>query len=634
MFTNLQAQSSSLIYFKNYLDTNNGRGQLELLEDGEHKSYVMARHYLQNNADVGIWTENEITGISQGNAAVIFYDESFNYQSHIALPSSINGMSIGFEPIGLSDSLYYFKGITSSPINLNFTSNPPMQSSELYVYANNLIFSYDLNAHEISPIDHWGNVITTVPPPYWGYGEVINSFQNIDLPFSGALISNQRIVSTIPLFGNHENNWDMNYESLQGHKGYLWSNIDLATGTNEVIPVISSFGNVETRAMHYSPEQDKMYRIGMVRGHNTSISPEGSAWLTSPADSAYYTFLASESTEGNEQWSIPIYGFSNTNPDTLNPDGPDYFSFRSGTQSFAELNNNLYFSHSIQMSFSEGDTIFFKDVFGNTQEYNSMLTGYTCAFSSRSIYKITATGEPASKLSFDLELNSNHPNNFSGNNNAFKERIFRIGNKLAWVNVHQNTDGSPAVFKREMSNGDISLSDQIIPPGRSISISWLNEDLEFLEFWTIPFESSSAAPKIEFMGQYNGDTLLIQGNTHGLTSCNYDPSGLAPAIETPMNSTFIAFYSGLNSLGSMDFEHTSYKLKVYPNPSTGLVNVLAPFPLNRIVVSNLLGQVVMGQGAMQQLATTVNLEDLPAGMYLLSAEGTDQRITQRVMVQH
>ncbi len=99
-----------------------------------------------------------------------------------------------------------------------------------------------------------------------------------------------------------------------------------------------------------------------------------------------------------------------------------------------------------------------------------MLPGYTCAFSARCICKITAGVEPASKLSFDLKLNSSHSNNLAGNNNAFKEHIFRIGNQLAWVNVHQNTDGSPAVFKREMSNGDISLSDKILSPGRFISI--------------------------------------------------------------------------------------------------------------------------------------------------------------------
>ncbi len=157
--------------------------------------------------------------------------------------------------------------------------------------------------------------------------------------------------------------------------------------------------------------------------------------------------------------------------------------------------------------------------------------------------------------------------------------------------------------------------------------------MEFLGFCTIPFETNNAAPRIEYMVDYNGGTLNVQGNTHGLTYCNYDPSGMAPTIETPINSTYIAFYSGLNSLGSKNVEKETGKLKVYPNPKGGIVNVWAPFPIHRIVVSNLLGQPVLIKAATSQLAT-VNLGDLPAGIYLLTADGTDHRSTQRVMVQH
>ncbi len=628
------AQEASLIYLRQIIGENNfSSGKLSHMQVGENSGFIMQLRFNVAALDAGIWQEEPITELSNQNRVVVIYNHDFEYLGHFQLPNHID-FEVDYHPIGVLENNYYFKGATYTTINIPFSSIPSISAPQAYVSSNNLIFNFNLTEYSTEAINHWLNPSVNVASPFQGYSGTNELSRRLDAIYSAALTNDNKIVSSASFFSDHEHNWETNYNAVPGHRGYLWCINDLSTGESLVTPVISETGNVESRAIHYSPDEDALYRVGTVRGHGTTISPAGDIWSTQPEDSAYYAYLAKETIGGNLVWSIPLYSYSNTNPDTINLNDPNFLTFHSGTHTFAELNNNLFLSHSSRIAFSAFDTINFVDVFDNVEVYDAMVPGFNSAFSTRCVYKVSADGTPLGKLSYDLDLNNSHPNTIEGNINRFKENIFKIGDKLAWVNLHLNNDGSPAVFKRETPGEVISLTEEIIPPGKSISISWLNEELELIDFWIIPFESTQYAPNIEFMTEYGSDTLLIQGNSRGLTSCNYDPSGLAPTIETPMNSTFIAFYSGLNSLGSSDFEHKSYKLKVYPNPSTGMVNVLATFPIDRIVVSNLLGQVVMGQGAMQQLATTVNLEDLPAGMYLLSAEGTDQRSTQMVMVQH
>ncbi|AOW19528.1 hypothetical protein LPB138_02025 [Urechidicola croceus] len=86
-----------------------------------------------------------------------------------------------------------------------------------------------------------------------------------------------------------------------------------------------------------------------------------------------------------------------------------------------------------------------------------------------------------------------------------------------------------------------------------------------------------------------------------------------------------------SSLGIDDYELSS-KISIYPNPTRGLLNIkIANLSSDyTIEIFNIQGKVVLSK-SMKQSEETVNIENLPTGVYLLKTQINDKVYTQKII---
>lgn len=619
------SQSNELIHLRLFESEAPAIGVSKLHSFPADSTFIFFFRTGQTNINVGIWEDDFISNLP-GNIVdkVIFYDQSFNRLDEILLPGG-GSFSSMFNPLGRIGSSWYFKGYTANTNNAPFTSSiPVLSSTQQIVYSNNLLLGYNTDTDNLNHLNHWQNN-SNMGSIYNGFQRRMLYLRNVDITYSGALLADNSLITTTDLFSSHTHNWDQNYNTIPGHWGYLHNRTNIETGVTEVIPVVSSNGQVVTRAMHAASGGTGIYRIGMVQGNNMPISPSGNLWQTNPNDSTYFTFLAKENNEGVQEWAIPLYGFNNSANDTTSLNSPAYMDYFSTTYTFAELGNSLFFSHSTFSSFSDGDTLFTTDFLGNTVNYSAALNGTLFAFSSKSVYKVTSTGVPELKLSYDLIDNSAHVV-MSTNGSGFKEHIFNVGDKLAWLNVHHAVEPANAIFRRENSTGEIEFLEQAIPAGKSWSISWLDENLNFVEFWIIPFEAQTVDPSIEHISRFSGDTIVVQGNIFGNSSSAFDPNGLAPNYEFQNNASFIAFYSATNILSTQESKYPpKSELVLYPNPCRAFVRCRTTIPKGSYRILGLEGRTVLS-GNFNASPFDLDLSHVNPGMYILQLIGSGKSV--------
>lgn len=85
-----------------------------------------------------------------------------------------------------------------------------------------------------------------------------------------------------------------------------------------------------------------------------------------------------------------------------------------------------------------------------------------------------------------------------------------------------------------------------------------------------------------------------------------------------------------NAVLAVEKPVTGIALNVYPNPAGGYINVEANTVMDKITVYTMYGQVV-GQYTPQNTGCQVNLEQLPAGMYLLKVVSGTSEKTSRII---
>lgn len=75
--------------------------------------------------------------------------------------------------------------------------------------------------------------------------------------------------------------------------------------------------------------------------------------------------------------------------------------------------------------------------------------------------------------------------------------------------------------------------------------------------------------------------------------------------------------------------------KIYPNPTTGMVylNAGPSAEAQRVSIVNLLGEVVLTQGVSAQGITTLDVNHLATGIYLVQVQGANATATQRLVVE-
>ena len=64
---------------------------------------------------------------------------------------------------------------------------------------------------------------------------------------------------------------------------------------------------------------------------------------------------------------------------------------------------------------------------------------------------------------------------------------------------------------------------------------------------------------------------------------------------------------------------------IYPNPAASTLTISSPHPINSIVITNPVGQLVLSSNYCNQQKVQVDVSGLPGGMYFLTLNGTEVR---------
>jgi hypothetical protein len=224
----------------------------------------------------------------------------------------------------------------------------------------------------------------------------------------------------------------------------------------------------------------------------------------------------------------------------------------------------------------------------------------------------------------------------------FKVRAKCNGDKSKWTEWFS--------FNSSASNGGGGSGDgcNAIPGNRTTSnitansatLNWAA--LQGITGYRIRIENASGNPSVF------GLTVNIPSGT-----TNYTVTGLLPGksykwkvrtlcgTQTGDWSTNLAFTTAPNfgtGGGSLDFTYddnsNSHELKVYPNPTQGLLNVSFSGQNDQVSfkVVNLLGKTVLATDAASNEQLQLDLSFLPAGIYLVAAQSGSVVKTQKVTI--
>ncbi|MFT5513652.1 MAG: putative extracellular nuclease, partial [Bacteroidia bacterium] len=103
----------------------------------------------------------------------------------------------------------------------------------------------------------------------------------------------------------------------------------------------------------------------------------------------------------------------------------------------------------------------------------------------------------------------------------------------------------------------------------------------------------------------------------------------------PLDAGYQIFPRGIADI--MQWDKTSVKdfsliASVFPNPSTGVINVSAVQPIVHISVINAMGNTVISQPVTNTLGTSINLSEFAAGVYFITINAENASSVKRVVI--
>jgi len=108
---------------------------------------------------------------------------------------------------------------------------------------------------------------------------------------------------------------------------------------------------------------------------------------------------------------------------------------------------------------------------------------------------------------------------------------------------------------------------------------------------------------------------------------------LYPGTDSVSNASFhIATGSHTTTAGVENISIKEAEINVYPNPTTGLVNIASSVAANA-VISDVVGHKVL-ETAINAGKTQLNLGNLQAGIYFISIKATGLNYTNKIIIQH
>ena len=116
--------------------------------------------------------------------------------------------------------------------------------------------------------------------------------------------------------------------------------------------------------------------------------------------------------------------------------------------------------------------------------------------------------------------------------------------------------------------------------------------------------------------------LFYRGNGWEKLTC-FQQNGIAPVLNIPyLDSSGMRSFT--NCFSTMVATTSSKEAEIFPNPVTTELTITAPNKITEITITNLIGQTIYTQKCSAE-KITVNVANLPAGVYMVKINGTDVR---------
>ncbi len=134
-------------------------------------------------------------------------------------------------------------------------------------------------------------------------------------------------------------------------------------------------------------------------------------------------------------------------------------------------------------------------------------------------------------------------------------------------------------------------------------------------FWSLHF-----GPNISVIRPLPDGKLLIGG---GFSSFGGEPYSCLVRLQP-------------NGFVGTDEKEGSGKLNIWPNPSSGFIQVALPSsdePINHMEIIDLQGRTVLSRNLQHSLDSRIDIHNLPSGLYLVRASGGKGMYTQKLIVQ-
>lgn len=449
---------------------------------------------------------------------------------------------------------------------------------------------------------------------------------------SSVILNDTLFISYLNLTENQSLNNTLNFSGYGSEINLLRCEYNLITNEITAQQIGSNSGSLASLALEASQDGNEIFRVGMVRGNDTPMSISGTQLEMVPNDSLYHVFMTKESSMGNTEWLTELYAYNNTGPDTT-----DFFSeFRVGNlpNSIIEDNGNVFLSMQTKVYAPYGDSLLYRNFLGNDELYYDLLPNFTfdsttsqIPFARINLFKLNESGTIERNLRYTPSIVSSYSTQFF---------LCKVADKLAWVFYHNYANDSTIVFTCVNTDGSAENTTIEFQSGRSVSLIWLNTDLEILDLWTIPYtlpgvpdSSPDYGFSINGIYPYHGDTLLIQGNIFSSVVTTLDPFGQSEEISpsTDGTSSFFAFYSAPEILTNTPPLQELPNLSIYPNPTEGQLHISGIATENsRYRIFDISGRMV--QSGILKSGYMVNTSSLKSGMYILridSEKGSGSR---------
>ncbi|MFN2428471.1 MAG: T9SS type A sorting domain-containing protein [Cryomorphaceae bacterium] len=578
--------------------------------------------YGADEIDVGLF-ESDYVPIQNTDLSekYLIYNQNLEFQEMFELMD----MTRSLPPIQLrGDKLYlgfdiaHFLLFLIPPYQIpELEALPPLQSDFEQTSISNMVLSYDLVEDELSEVfSVSGLELVTSPSAGYGLNEPWSGLVNYSglgtYRFESApmvVLNDSLMVFNFHAYGTHNLNGLQNLSTSNNQISLGIVNKNLATGETEITALGASGKNLITYGLFPSEVPDSYFRLGFVQGENVPFNQAGEVFPYSPDVNTGVVFLARDNSEGNTEWAVPLYSYTNQLYGTLaTPELPNNANFKAGPDLGApiELSGNVYVPERSRFRLTNGnddqpepDSLIFTDFFGVQTTNHPYIQGYNNSGDPESwriekpqstIRVIDSGGNPSRILKFtdnSLKAIGSWPD---------FNHLFRLGDSLVWVNQYKNAADTSFQIINATSANMADTFDLDLPAGQGVFLLWLNENLSIVDTWIFPYENASAdfAFEINHVQSIHSDSILVQGRYESGTSLNLDIFGDSPWETYDAAGGFIAVYGDGEPVSTRE-NSPAKELAIYPNPAKSSIQITGITESGEFQIFDISGRLVISE---------------------------------------